>query len=164
MKFRNGHWLYKEGVACYYLPAGIWTNYFTGEVREIADGKWFTEDCDYLSIPLWARADSIIPTLPGAARSDAKYRDSLELRVYELGTEASTEVYEERDRKCAVTLAKRGKEITGSVSGGEFAGKCRIRFVNRKLAQALGADLIIDGSDTVLTVNGCGQFRAAIGS
>ncbi len=48
----------EEGMANYYLPEGIWVNYLTGEIAE--GGAWRTERHDYLSIPLWARADSVV--------------------------------------------------------------------------------------------------------
>ena len=42
-----------EGTVEFYLPAGDWTNYFTGEV--IAGGRWVTERHDFDSLPLYVR-------------------------------------------------------------------------------------------------------------
>lgn len=44
-----------ESRAEYYLPAGTWRNYLTGEVKELVCGKWFTEIMDYFHIPLFER-------------------------------------------------------------------------------------------------------------
>ena len=160
----------EEGTAHYYLPAGIWTHYLTGEVREIPCGRWFTEPCGYLSIPLWVRADSIVPTLPGAERADMDYRDRLELRVYELQKETSVQIFESKDRKCTFTLRIEQGGITGeagredpegtTVEETDAAGTVRIRFVNRIWKQAVGAELYHEGRDTVVTVRG-GRFRVS---
>ena len=45
----------EEGIARFYLPAGKWTNYLTGEVRELEHGRWYEEKHGYLSLPLWMR-------------------------------------------------------------------------------------------------------------
>ena len=149
----------EEGIAQYYLPAGTWTNGLTGEVRALADGKWFAEHCDYLSIPLWVRENSLIPTLPGAEHADEEYRDRLEARVYELLGEASTEIYASGERKCTVSLCRESDRITGSIAGDDIAGAVRIRFVNCHLQQAVGADMHYEGKDTVLAVCGRSQFQ-----
>ena len=149
----------EEGIAQYYLPAGTWTNGLTGEVRALADGKWFAEHCDYLSIPLWVRENSLIPTLPGAEHADEEYRDRLEARVYELLGEASTEIYASGERKCTVSLSRESDRITGSIAGDDIAGAVRIRFVNCHLQQAVGAEMHYEGKDTVLAVCGRSQFQ-----
>ena len=149
----------EEGIAQYYLPAGTWTNGLTGEVRELADGKWFAEHCDYLSIPLWVRENSLIPTLPGAERADEDYRDRLEVRVYELLEEASTEIYASGERKCTISLCRESDRITGSIAGDDIAGAVRIRFVNCHLQQAVGAEMHYEGEDTVLAICGRSQFQ-----
>ncbi len=43
------------GEVTYYLPAGYWKNYFTGE--KVEGGRWRTEVVDYFTIPLWERMD-----------------------------------------------------------------------------------------------------------
>ena len=48
----------EEGLAEYYLPQGKWTNVLAGEIRE--GGRWVSERCDYMSIPLYARPGSIV--------------------------------------------------------------------------------------------------------
>lgn len=45
----------ESGEVTYYIPAGSWKNYFTGEIRE--GGHWITETVDYFTIPLWERLD-----------------------------------------------------------------------------------------------------------
>lgn len=43
----------ESGEVTYYLPAGRWKNYFSGE--RIEGGRWMTEKVDYFTIPLWER-------------------------------------------------------------------------------------------------------------
>jgi alpha-D-xyloside xylohydrolase len=47
-----------KGIAEYYLPEGNWVNMLTGEIRP--GGKWFKEYHDCMSIPLYARPNSIV--------------------------------------------------------------------------------------------------------
>lgn len=44
-----------DSRAEYYLPAGRWKNYFTGEVRELECGRWFVETVDYFTVPLFEK-------------------------------------------------------------------------------------------------------------
>lgn len=44
-----------DSRAEYYLPAGRWKNYFTGEVCELECGRWFEETVDYFTVPLFER-------------------------------------------------------------------------------------------------------------
>lgn len=47
-----------DSRAEYYLPAGKWQNYFTGEIISLESGKWFTERVDYFTIPLFERKEA----------------------------------------------------------------------------------------------------------
>lgn len=44
-----------DSRAEYYLPAGAWKNYFTGETVSLAQGAWFTGEVDYFTVPLYER-------------------------------------------------------------------------------------------------------------
>ena len=52
--------LMRTELLVYYLPEGKWTNYLTGEIAQ--GGCWRKEKHSYLSIPLWVRENSIVPT------------------------------------------------------------------------------------------------------
>jgi alpha-D-xyloside xylohydrolase len=47
-----------DGVVDYYLPAGRWTDFFSGKVVE--GGRWQREQHGYLSLPLLVRPNSIL--------------------------------------------------------------------------------------------------------
>lgn len=82
-----------QSMAEYYLPAGTWTSVLTGEARQ--GGKWYREKHGYLSIPLYARENSILAL--GARDDDTvyDYADGMTLNVYALqdGATAQTVVY-----------------------------------------------------------------------
>lgn len=48
----------KEGNAQYYLPAGTWTHFLSGET--VVGGSWRNENHNYMSLPLMVRQNSII--------------------------------------------------------------------------------------------------------
>lgn len=64
-----------SGDVDYYLPAGTWTNWFTGEVVRSASGTWRHERLGFDQVPLWVRDGSLIVTAPDADRPDFDYAD-----------------------------------------------------------------------------------------
>lgn len=136
----------EEGEVEYYLPAGIWTNYLTGETAQ--GGCWRKEKHGYLSIPLWARENSIIPIGIEAERADYDFTDNLELKVFDLKNHAACTVYQGKEETAVLELERSGAQIKGTLRG---KSGCRVRFVNEKFTQVQGAAVKIDGADTVLT-------------
>lgn len=134
----------EEGKAEYYLPQGTWTNYLTGEVKE--GGCWMEETLDYLSIPLWARENSIIPVGINGENVDYSFEGNLELKVYELKTRAETVVYQAGKKVAWLCVTREKNSI--KVEGDGLAG-CNIRFVNCALTEVEGAKT--EGADTILT-------------
>lgn len=49
-----------DGTVQFYLPAGNWTNFFTGEI--VAGGRWVTEQHGFDSIPLYVREGATVKT------------------------------------------------------------------------------------------------------
>lgn len=132
----------EDGIANYYLPAGAWTNYLTGETRE--GGVWVEEHHDYLSIPLWVRKNSIIPVCNQMERNDDAYDKNLQLKIYELKEEASTCVAQNGSQVLSIEIKKDGEAITCKA---ETENAYEIRFVNCKLTSADNAELVVDGND-----------------
>jgi alpha-D-xyloside xylohydrolase len=79
-----------DGVVDYYLPAGRWTSYLTGEVKE--GGRWLREQHDFFGLPLMVRPNSVIPVGALDDRPDYDYADGVTFHVFELadGGAAST--------------------------------------------------------------------------
>ncbi|GAA0965477.1 alpha-xylosidase [Frigoribacterium faeni] len=70
-----------DGTVEVYLPAGRWTNWFTGEVVDAGSGVWRTETHDVMSLPLYLREGAVIPLGARDDRPDHDYLDGLTLRV-----------------------------------------------------------------------------------
>ena len=138
----------EEGMAHYYLPEGTWVNYLTGETA--SGGVWRKEHHDYLSIPLWVRADSIVPTGITHEKVDYGFKGNLEFKVYALKTKAQAEVFQQGESLVRVELNREGGRVTGQVSGGTG---CKLRFVNCHFEKAEGASMEWEGDDTVFTLD-----------
>ena len=138
-----------ESRAEYYLPKGIWTNFFTG--KEYKGGTWVEETHSYLSIPLMVRENSIIAIGAHDDRPDYDYADSCELRVYALhdGAKADTIVYGmENVPELTVSVKRQGHTIIVTSDGNK---PYTIRMVNLHAASAVNGLVVIDGNDTLVT-------------
>lgn len=71
----------------YYLPAGRWTHFLTGEVVE--GGGWRRGVYDFFSLPLFARPNSIIPVGANENRPDYDFADGVTFHVFELAEETA---------------------------------------------------------------------------
>lgn len=87
-----------SGDVEYYLPAGTWTNWFTGEQVSSEHGLWRRERHGFDTLPLWVRDGSVLVTKPGAKKPD-----------YEYGKDALVSVFLVR-----ASLRSGGSEIGGS--------------------------------------------------
>lgn len=79
-----------DGVVDYYLPAGQWTNFLSGQVVE--GGRWVREQHDYMSLPLLVRPNSVIPVGSNDTRPDYNYADGVSLHVFGLENGSSCAV------------------------------------------------------------------------
>lgn len=79
-----------EGEVSYYLPAGRWTHFLSGEV--VAGPGWRHETHDMLSLPLMVRPNSVIAVGSNSDRPDYDYGANVTLRVYEFADNAQTTV------------------------------------------------------------------------
>lgn len=77
----------QDGTVDYYLPAGRWTNFLTGQVVE--GGHWLREKHDFLSLPLMVRPNSVIAVGSHDERPDYDYSEGVTLQVYELADGAA---------------------------------------------------------------------------
>ena len=68
------------GEVEFYLPAGTWTNYFTGEAVE--GGRWLRETHGFDTLPLYVRPGAVIPVGARDDRPDYDYLEGLTLEVY----------------------------------------------------------------------------------
>ena len=135
----------EEGMAHYYLPKGRWVNYFT---KEETDGNvWRQEKHDYLSIPLWVRENSVIPTGIAFERADYTFTQNLEFQVFGLTDKAETVVYQEEKEIAKASFVREKNTIRMRIGG---AAGCRVRLVNCHLQEAAGVRMEIQDADTLL--------------
>ena len=136
-----------RGEAYYYLPEGTWTNYLTGETVE--GGVWRKEHHDYMSIPLWARENTILSVNYGLKHAADSYKEGLELKVIGLKDQAETTVYEDQKEILQVSVAKDGGKISVKAAGDQAF---TLRFVNCTIKNVQGAEFTQSGTDSIVTV------------
>lgn len=117
-----------KGMADYYLPEGKWVNFLTGEVRE--GGKWCKEYHDYMSIPLFAKAGSIVAVGSKDDNCEYDYADGVTYRVCALadGACASQVVYGmENTVDSEITVARTGDSYHVTVKGDK---PCKVEVIS----------------------------------
>ncbi|MCP1103002.1 alpha-D-xyloside xylohydrolase [Aequitasia blattaphilus] len=80
----------------YYLPEGNWTHLLTGEER--AGGKWYRDQYDYFSLPLYVRENTLLPIGAVEDKTDYDFAEGVEIQIYNL--------VEDRKAMCEVTDVK----------------------------------------------------------
>jgi alpha-D-xyloside xylohydrolase len=75
-----------DSVAEYYLPKGRWTHLLTGKV--VQGGGWHQEHVDFMTIPLFARQNCIIPMSGNPDRPIWNLEDELLLNVFPMDENA----------------------------------------------------------------------------
>jgi alpha-D-xyloside xylohydrolase len=71
-----------DGNVSYYVPAGRWTNLLNGE--QVEGPGWRRESHDFLSLPLLARPNTVIPIGARTDKPDYDYSDGVTLHIFEL--------------------------------------------------------------------------------
>jgi alpha-D-xyloside xylohydrolase len=69
-----------DGVVDFYLPAGTWTNYFTGE--QVEGPIWRHEKHGFDTLPLYVREGTVLPIGSRDSTPDYDYLDGLSIEVY----------------------------------------------------------------------------------
>ncbi|WP_112261230.1 alpha-xylosidase [Lentzea terrae] len=81
-----------SGEVSFYVPEGMWTDFFTG--AEVPGGRWTTMTCDFRTVPLLVRPNTVLPLGAVDDRPDYDYAEGVTLRVCQLddGSSVTTEV------------------------------------------------------------------------
>ncbi|MET0716293.1 MAG: alpha-xylosidase [Mycetocola sp.] len=69
-----------SGDVDFYLPAGEWTDFFSGRV--VTGERWLREHHGFRTLPLYVRPGAVIPVGARTDRPDYDYLDGLTLRVF----------------------------------------------------------------------------------
>lgn len=150
----------ENSVAEYYLPQGLWTDFFTGE--EKTGPAWITEKCSYLDIPLMVPANSILAIGSHDDKPDYDYAENAEIRIYALqeNQQAETIIYGmDATPQLTIEAIKANGSIDIQI---KTANTYRIRLVNVTAAEVTGAALVQEGKDAVLTASGEKTIRVTL--
>jgi len=134
----------EEGASSYYLPKGTWTHFLNGE--KVEGGVWRNERYDYMSLPLFARENSLIAVGAEENRPDYEYADGVSFHLFELrdGASARAEVTDTKGAaKLTATASRTGDEIVFDVEG-----------------ESSGVRLLLRGIASVASVEG-GSYEAS---
>ena len=101
-----------DGTAEFYLPAGTWTSWWSGEAVE--GGRWLRETHGFDTVPLYVRPGAVVPLGATTDRPDYDYLDHLTLRVFPGAEEGSRRVVRvtEPSGRTATFV------VTGTATGG----------------------------------------------
>lgn len=142
----------ETGEVSFYLPAGTWTNYFTGE--KVRGGSWRRETHAYMSVPLYVRPNAIIAVGRVDDKPDYDYADGAQLQVFELenGARASTVVADmEGKPRLEITAAREGQVVTIEVQGTDSGKPWTVLLRGiKEVASVAGADSTLDPRGTRL--------------
>jgi alpha-D-xyloside xylohydrolase len=69
-----------DGHVEFYLPAGTWTNFFTG--ASVTGPCWRQETHSFQTLPLYVRDGAVLPIGSRTDRPDYNYLDGLTLQLY----------------------------------------------------------------------------------
>lgn len=102
----------------YYVPAGRWTSYISGEVIE--GPKWIRETHGFQSVPLLVRPNTVLTVGANDSRPDYDYSDGVTFEIYELedGAEARAIVpAQDGSVGGSVRVRREGRLVTAAVEG-----------------------------------------------
>jgi alpha-D-xyloside xylohydrolase len=154
-----------DGWVDYYLPAGTWTHFLSGAV--VQGGRWVREQHDFLSLPLMARPNSIIPVGASDQRPDADYAAGVTLHIFALqdGAAASVAVPNPDGSTAFTATARRdGQRITLQAQGAPGPWRALLRGVT-SVAAARGAQFQPDPLGALLTAGpGAAQIEIDLGA
>lgn len=101
----------ENGDADYYLPNGKWTHLLTN--KEYEGGKWYSENYDFFSLPLFVRENTILPIGNVNNTPVYDYEKGVTLNVFSLTDRAECTVYNtEGEQVFTVTGSRNGEELS----------------------------------------------------
>ena len=150
-----------DGWVDYYLPAGRWTNFLSGEV--VTGGGWRREQHGYLSLPLLARPNSIVAVGANDQRPDYDFAAGVTLQAFEIadGAELPVRVPDLNGLPALQGALRRvGNRITVKLEGEPKAWRLQLRGIPQVSAvqggaaaeDPLGVILTAEGAEMVVAL------------
>jgi alpha-D-xyloside xylohydrolase len=104
------------GEVTYYVPAGTWTHFITGE--QVTGPRWVTQRHGFDSVPLLVRPGAVIPEGAVDDRPDYDYADGVTLRLYQIPDGARvTTVIAPGGQEFVTTRTGNAIRVTAAVDG-----------------------------------------------
>ena len=126
-----------DGAVSYYVPAGTWTSFLTGE--QVTGPRWVTERHGFRSVPLLARPGAVIPVGAVDDRPDYDYAEGVTLRLYEIPDGARvTTVIAPGGQEFVTTRAGNVIRVEAA-AGGDAAGNWQVWHAGRIIRAQAGA-------------------------
>lgn len=140
-----------DNTTDYYLPAGRWTHYITGEVQE--GGRWHRATHGFLSLPLFVRPNTVLAVGSVSDRPDYDYADKVTFRVYELadGAKVNCEVVAMGGGPALACLVTRKGNIIEARCTGPKLGEWSLELSGIRSAK-VGSDVTVTQNGTTLRV------------
>lgn len=145
----------EDSKAIYYLPEGNWTHYLTGEKK--VGGKWYEEDCGYLSIPVFVKENSLIAVGADTTRPDYDYAQDVTVKAYCLkeSEETITIVYGmDKTAETTVSVKKEAGKISVHV---EAQKPCKVVLAAENVDAVDGAAWKMQDGDCVVSFENGGD-------
>ena len=144
--------VFKEsGDVDYYLPEGKWTHLLSNEER--MGGKWYSENYDFFSLPLFVRENTILPVGSEATVPDYDYGKDITLHVFNLENSAERSVYNTDGEHIFTVKGERNENtLTFTFDKMPNGAKILLRGVKEALS-VQGATLESTPLGTLLTLN-----------
>ena len=115
----------ESGEVEVYLPEGTWTHLLSGEVK--AGGRWVRETHDFLSLPLYVAAGTVLPWGNEGERPDYEFDQGVTLRVFALA-DGATATFEVASHQGAIaargTVRRTGQRYQADVTEGALRDWC----------------------------------------
>jgi len=108
----------EDGTAEFYVPAGSWTDYQSGQVYE--GGRWYRRQYDYFSLPLLVRPASILPVGSYDHTVEYDYAHGIRFKLYAFdeGDKSEFKLYDMTGRLThAVTTVRQDDQISFVLHG-----------------------------------------------
>ncbi|KJY53493.1 AglL Glycosyl hydrolases family 31, Alpha-glucosidase [Bifidobacterium coryneforme] len=120
-----------SGDVEYYLPKGVWTNWFTGEQEDCRQaGHWMSGREGFDTVPLWVRDGTVLVTRQGQTSTEYAYGTDATVSVFlaqdgkaeaHVRDEAGDDVVfiAERSGDQVTIVSSDGRDFTGCLGRGE---------------------------------------------
>lgn len=143
--------LSRDGVVDFYLPPGRWTNFLSNE--SVEGGRWIRQQHGYLSLPLLARPNSLIPVGSQEQRPDYDYANGVTIHAFDLqdGATLTANVPSVTGKEAvSIEVRREGRTLRVQARGAAKPWRLLLRGVGA-VEKAEGGNASVDAMGTLVT-------------